>query len=287
MIFSVIVPFFNEKSHITECVESLLTQTFDSKEYEIIFVDNNSTDESYKILEKYPQIIYRREKKPGSYAARNNGLKIAKGEIIAFTDADCRVCPDWLMQIYMGIGRTGASVALGKRLAASDVSLALKLLENYDNAKIEYVLNQSRKKYFFGFTNNMAVKADVFKSTGMFLERSRGADTEFIQRCLVHNPGVKIAYLPNMQITHLEWKSCRIMFKKKRIYGRNNYLIQKISSYRPLDWRMWLKITSCCTRKNNLSKKEVIFLFFLLIIGLFSYKTGEWRMRLKPGSGRA
>lgn len=253
MIFSIIVPFFNEELHIARCTESLLNQNFDPGEYEVIFIDNNSTDASLKVVEGYSHVLCLREERQGAYAARNRALAIAKGRIVAFTDADCQACPDWLAQIYEGMQRTSAAIVVGKRSVSPNASLTLRLFEAYDNAKIEYVLNQPQKKYCFGFTNNMAVKADIFKDIGAFLEIPRGADTEFVQRYLARYPEGRIAYLPDMRITHLELEDWRAIFNKARIYEQSNRFIQKISYYRILDWQTRLKILSYCIRKKTIS----------------------------------
>src|SRR3990167_5093364 len=93
---SVIVPFHNAEKHIEQCITALLSQSFPSSFYEIIMVDNNSTDNSIKVIMKYPQIKLLSEKKQGSYAARNRGVAESKGSVIAFTDSDCIPVPEWL-----------------------------------------------------------------------------------------------------------------------------------------------------------------------------------------------
>jgi glycosyltransferase involved in cell wall biosynthesis len=90
MLVSVIIPCYNVREFVTECVESVLNQTY--KDIEIICIDNNSNDETWDFLEKlndkYSQLIIDKELKPGAPAARNRGLALAKGEWIQFLDAD-------------------------------------------------------------------------------------------------------------------------------------------------------------------------------------------------------
>ncbi|MFC1852907.1 glycosyltransferase family A protein [candidate division CSSED10-310 bacterium] len=93
---SVIVPFQNAEKYIESCINSLLCQDYSNKDYEIIFIDNNSTDRSAMIVGQYDMIKLLNESSPGSYAARNLGIKSARGNIIAFTDADCLPCEGWL-----------------------------------------------------------------------------------------------------------------------------------------------------------------------------------------------
>lgn len=90
MLVSVIIPCYNVELYISECIESVINQTY--KYVEIICIDNNSSDTTLKILKdlkiKYPQIIIDSEFKPGAPCARNKGLSLAKGEYIQFLDAD-------------------------------------------------------------------------------------------------------------------------------------------------------------------------------------------------------
>lgn len=95
-MISVIVPSFNSEEYIARAINSVLNQTY--KDYEIILVNNNSTDNTYQIMQeymkKYPDLInVFDEPKKGAPAARNKGLNEAKGEWIQFLDADDELLP--------------------------------------------------------------------------------------------------------------------------------------------------------------------------------------------------
>ncbi len=95
---SVVVPAYNASRTMERCVESLLGLSGNSPAHEIIIVDNGSDDETPEILRRYPGIVMVEEKAVrGPSAARNAGVRAASGDIIAFTDADCVVTPDWLV----------------------------------------------------------------------------------------------------------------------------------------------------------------------------------------------
>lgn len=87
---SVIIPVFNVEKYLEQCLDSVVNQTL--SEIEIICVDDGSTDNSLNILEKYSEqydnIIVLKQENAGAGAARNNGMKIAKGEYLSFLDAD-------------------------------------------------------------------------------------------------------------------------------------------------------------------------------------------------------
>jgi glycosyltransferase involved in cell wall biosynthesis len=94
-MISVIVPSYNEEANIGRCLESLANQTIPRNEYEIIVVDGNSKDRTREIAERYADLVFiQTSAKVGG--ARNDGVLRSRGEIIATTDADCIIPPDWL-----------------------------------------------------------------------------------------------------------------------------------------------------------------------------------------------
>ena len=95
--FSVVIPCYNEESYIGDTLASLKNQQFD-KTFEIIVVDNNSTDRTRKIAEQHDVRIIS-EKHPGVCWARQAGTKAATGEIIVSTDADTVFGPRWLQKL--------------------------------------------------------------------------------------------------------------------------------------------------------------------------------------------
>lgn len=96
MKISVVIPAFNEEKYIAKCLESLKNQI--EPPYEIIVVDNNSTDNTVKIAKKFGVKIIK-EKIQGIRPARDAGFNEAKGEIIARTDADTIAPKDWTKRI--------------------------------------------------------------------------------------------------------------------------------------------------------------------------------------------
>ncbi len=96
MKVSVVIPTYNEEKYIEDCLKSLLNQVEPADE--IIIVDNNCTDKTIEIAQKYPVRIIK-ETTQGMIPARNKGLDSAKFPLILRTDADARVPKDWVKQI--------------------------------------------------------------------------------------------------------------------------------------------------------------------------------------------
>lgn len=100
---SVIIPVYNEEKYIQECMDSLLNQTY--LDFEIICVDDGSTDKSLQILQEYAKLDSRVKilTQQNQYAgvARNNGLKIARGKYVIFLDADDYFRENMLKKLFM------------------------------------------------------------------------------------------------------------------------------------------------------------------------------------------
>ena len=91
---SVVIPAFNEKQDIEASLSSLVNQSYPRARYEIILVDNGSTDRTPEIASAYADLIL--SKPDGNVGAvRNFGIASASGSVIICTDADCVVTPDW------------------------------------------------------------------------------------------------------------------------------------------------------------------------------------------------
>lgn len=88
--FSIIIPVYNTEAFLKKCIESILNQTY--KDYEIILIDDGSTDDSYEICNAYKckisNIVLYHQKNKGQAAARNKGVSMAKGQYIMFVDSD-------------------------------------------------------------------------------------------------------------------------------------------------------------------------------------------------------
>lgn len=99
---SVIVPVYNTQKYIAECIESILSQDFN--DFELILVDDGSTDESGKICDEYsntdPRIKVYHQTNGGVTSARKLGVKVSKGKWISFVDSDDTVKKDYLSKLY-------------------------------------------------------------------------------------------------------------------------------------------------------------------------------------------
>ena len=209
----------NEERYIRRCVESLLAAEYPAERVEFLFVDNGSSDRGTEILREYPRVTVLHEPRGMAYTARNAAIAVASGRVVAFTDADCEVDPLWLQTIHEAILDEGARIAMGPVTFPRPRSALLEVLETYRNDHIEYVIANRIWNHLYGYTNNMAVCADVFARLGPLEELPVPGDTEILHRCLARLPDTVIAFRQAMRVEHLEIVNARALFRKLIYYG--------------------------------------------------------------------
>lgn len=156
---SVVIPTLNEEELLGDCLQSLTTQVCDF-DYEIIVVDNGSTDCTTAVAEKYGVRIIR-ERKFGVAIARTTGFAWARGEIIASTDADTVVPPLWLARIRQVFTDNPDAVGVGGQWEYVDGPISMRLLIKMVNRVMPSVLRFAPWLWSFsGF--NFAVKKDAY-----------------------------------------------------------------------------------------------------------------------------
>lgn len=120
MKFSIIIPTYNRADELRETIRSIAKLTVDG-DWELIVVDNKSPDHTRAVVEEegasFPaRLQYLFEAEQGRYAALNTGIRAAQGDIVATTDDDARVEPDWLTQAAAGLEANGCDYVGGKVL---------------------------------------------------------------------------------------------------------------------------------------------------------------------------
>lgn len=118
---SVLIPAYNEQDFLPACLDSVLNQSVEAMTYEVIVIDNCSTDRTAAIAEARGVRVIREPKKGYVHAVRR-GIEETEGDILAFTDADCRVPADWISRILKNFEGAPGIVAVGGKLAFFDVN---------------------------------------------------------------------------------------------------------------------------------------------------------------------
>jgi len=178
-MISVIVPSFNEEANIAQCLVSLSHQTLARTDYEIIVVDGGSTDRTCEIARKYADMVFiQKSKKVGG--ARNDGAEAAKGEIVATTDADCILPPDWLEQIRDAFAADPAVVQIYGPVYPIEDSIGnrFSLLLANTFSRIGYY----SRTFYYTLGCNTAFRKDAFVKAGMYRCIDAGDDLEIAMR---------------------------------------------------------------------------------------------------------
>jgi len=272
---SVVVPVYNSGQFLAQCVESLLSQDYPRGEFELIFVDNGSGDDSREILARYP-VTALQESTPGSYAARNCGVRRARGSILAFTDSDCYPVPGWLQTIEDTLARPEALVCMGPRTPPTEGDW-LRLTSDYENTKARVIYESTDPLVYFGYTNNMAMRREAMDRCGPFLERMRGSDTIFIRRVVEEFGCRSVVYREEMDVLHAELESLQTYFSKIMTYGQSRRKYRHIKTVRPLTNEERLRVFRETTR--SYSSWDSAQLLALLSMGAFAWWAGSMQMR--------
>jgi GT2 family glycosyltransferase len=225
MKVSVIVPFKNSASTFPLCLEALADQAYESAEF--IFVENNSTDESSAVLNKFLKnhkefnarhIV---ETKNGASSARNRGAREAAGEWLVFTDSDCVPDRRWLSDLMSEPIDDKTGGLAGSVNAMPTDNIIGKFLGLYT-----LPANRERKvfkKYEIvhgGFpTADLAVKKEVFDKIGGFDESILiyGEDHDLCDR--LYKAGYEIIALTNSKIFHIHREDLPGMIKQAYGFG--------------------------------------------------------------------
>lgn len=199
-LVSVIVPTFNGEATLSALLESLEGQNYPRDRMQILIADDASTDGTAVVLQRHrgELEVVRQSVNRGSYAARNVALERARGEIIAFTDADCRPDSNWILEGVRALQAQGGGLVAGS-VTMSPVNQR-SAIQCYDQAfGIQQKFFALRQR--FGATANLFVDYRVLEKVSAFDERLRsGGDKAFCDACTA--AGLPLSYAPESRVLH-------------------------------------------------------------------------------------
>jgi len=225
---SVIVPFHNAQEYLGKLILSLINQNYPHDSFEIILIDDGSTDNSSSLIkeiinntttlkDEYNIRLLSLKKKSGPAVARNQGILMAKGEIIAFTDADCVADSNWLKFLVIAfLNRKEIGGVYGKIVT--------------DNRTRIFPLEVVPVGHKY-VTCNIAFRKEALLTVGLFDEKFKSPfreDTDLALRAI--KSGFQIAYEPKAIIYHpiKKW-SLSNLIKKTFEHQYDNLLYLKHS----------------------------------------------------------
>ncbi len=247
---SVIIPVYNNASGVGLTLGALAVQSYPRDVYEIIVADNGSTDKTPQVVEEfqklYPGLIHLvvEDQIQSSYAARNRGIKVAQGEILAFTDADCSPSPEWLDEGVKAIMKENAAFAAGQ-IKMTFQRREPNIWEYLDAAR---KLNQRAyvENAGFGATANLFVRRRLFVKYGRFRDDLQsGGDYEFGRR--LTKSGEKLTYAEMAIVYHPARKTLKAILKKSKRVVQGQKQLEKMGllQHGTLSWRSLIPMRRC------------------------------------------
>jgi glycosyltransferase involved in cell wall biosynthesis len=224
--YSVIVPSFNRADEIADLIASVQQLDFNRDCFELIIVDDGSTDGTLSLLERLkPQLgdffHYFTQKNQGPGAARNTGMAHAVSDFFIFIDSDCTVPRGWLSEIDREIRTSGADAFGGPDTYAENFPALLKAI-NYTMTSFLTTGGLRGKKgkklaKFYPRSFNMGLTRSLWEKIGGFGSLRHGQDIEFSNR-IIRN-GAKVIFIENAPVFHKRRTNIRRFYRQVFNWG--------------------------------------------------------------------
>jgi GT2 family glycosyltransferase len=197
---SIIIPVFNQRESLHRCLRALAAQTYPCSRFEVVVVDNESSSPVADMVESFPFARCIRERKPGSYAARNRGIVESRADLLAFTDADCVPTKTWLERGVRTIRGLPGAGGIGGR-----IELTFQEAQQRTAAELyESIFGLRQERYVgwgFAATANLLTTRNTFNRVGLFDERlMSGGDVKW-GHC-VRAQGLSLNYAGDVCVVH-------------------------------------------------------------------------------------
>lgn len=247
-LISIIVPVYNVERYLSECLDSILSQTF--TDFEIIAVDDGSSDNCGKILDEYSQKDKRikviHKENGGVSSARNVGLDMASGEYVGFVDPDDKIFPDMYEQLYneavtgdydivqCGCVKINESGEVVSYIACNEERIYTNVDEALCALFEQVIINSVWSKMY---------KSDVIKNVRFMHELRVAEDGLFVHNCLMKAQRVKIinkcyySYLvSDSSVTHSKvsekvFDNLKVLDMMNDLHRENEYVLKAFKKY--------------------------------------------------------
>jgi glycosyltransferase involved in cell wall biosynthesis len=250
---SVIVPVYNGESDLPDLITYLQQQTYPSDRLEFFIVDNHSHDRTSEILALHSWVRSLQELDiQSSYAARNLGIRHASGEILVFTDADCRPEPTWLENLVQPFEAPTVGIVAGEIKALPGNTLLEHFADRQNTLSQTHTL--SHPFYPYGQTANLAIRAEVLQKVGLFRPHlTTGGDADICWRILSQTAW-EIRFAETAIVQHRHRSTLAELRSQWRRYGRSNRYLHELHR---VDLMRELSFGESCDRLIRWLFKEV------------------------------
>ena len=224
---SIIIPVYNGTQTIRLCLDAVTDLDYPKDKYEVIVVDNNSTDGTPDIVTQYEEVrlVYERDLQ-GPHAATNTGVRQASGDVVAFTDSDCVPERGWLQALVAPFDEDDV-VAVGGRIEVYEpASRVERFLQREEDAMpLKNCLKMSDSFPVSIITANAAYRMDALHDVGLFnAQMYTGSEVDLAWR-VQWKTGKRVVYAPHAVIYHKFSSSIRKLSRHFRIYGYSEIML--------------------------------------------------------------
>jgi glycosyltransferase involved in cell wall biosynthesis len=225
---SVIVCAYNAESTMEECLDSL--RELDYADYEVIVVNDGSSDGTKAIAERYPEFRLITDENRGLSAARNEGITAATGEIVAYTDSDCAADPQWLTFLVKRLLSEDFAGVGGPNLPPPEDDWVPEVVARSPGGPTHVLLTDWEAEHVPGC--NMAFWRRELLTAGMFdpVFRTAGDDVDLCWR--LQNEGRRIGFAAAALVWHRRRNTVSAYLKQQQGYGTAEALLAFKHPYR-------------------------------------------------------
>lgn len=222
---SVIICVYNGVERVGKAIESLAASVVKYSDYEVIVVDDGSTDGTQDLVESYDFVRLVRAEHGGLSKARNLGAAVATGEIFAYTDDDCEVDPGWLYWIARAYAEQDVDAVGGPNIPPVPMDEDEAVVAAAPGAPSHVMLSDSEAEHIPGC--NLTVRRGAFESIGGFSEvyMVAGDDVDFCWR--LEEAGFAIGFHGAAFVWHRRRTSLYRYFKQQKGYGKAEALLMR------------------------------------------------------------
>jgi glycosyltransferase involved in cell wall biosynthesis len=255
---SVVVCSYNAERTMDQCLASL--ETLNYPDYEVIVVNDGSTDRTLEIAERYPYCRIISQPNKGLSVARNVGAEAATGEIVAYTDSDCVADPDWLTYLVGKMEANGLAACGGPNFPPPEDALVPAAVAVSPGGPTHVLISDEVAEHIAGC--NMAFRRDVLLQLDGFdpTYRAAGDDVDICWR--LQDAGYVIGFSAAATVWHFRRNTVKAYINQQRGYGKAEALVYAKHPFRfnLFGQAKWLgRIYGDLSAALLLSRKPVIY----------------------------
>lgn len=219
---SVVVCSYNGGATLGPCLKALQLQSY--PDYEIIVVDDGSTDHTQEVLSHFPEFRVITQQNLGLSVARNRGIEASLGSVVAFTDSDCMPDPDWLYYLIQTLETEGSAAVGGPNISPPATQWIQAAVAAAPGSPSHVLFDDRRAEHVPGC--NMAFRKEALEQIGGFdpLYRKAGDDVDVCWKLL--DLGYQIAFSPAAVVWHHRRFTVKTYFSQQRGYGEAEALLR-------------------------------------------------------------